>query len=472
MIDATRGVFYRAVIGMVLVACSFSAANVAAQTPAQEEAKQLRQEIKAQQVTLETQQRKLDELLSRLEALERGRPATPPAGVETGPGPQAAAAPVSPQQAAEFERDPVGDLNADRVRAGETPGSILLPGKGISLAIGGFVKTLAFYDTNAEGRGGVFFPATLGAGRDDRNGGAALSSELSRLTFDARSRVGDNRFRGYIEFDFNSGNFKLRHSYLSLDGNWGQILAGQYWSAFMDTQNLPDALSEPVLSGAPFARQAQIRYTWQFSGGRKWFVSIEDPESNDILAKEPLITRTAWPDIISAFSVAGERSHFQVAGLVRRLTIDENNQKDFGLTGWGIHASGHVKLGEKSKLTGDFTFGRAIGRYLLGLTPGGSAFVIPQNREIIPRDSYGAFSALRHQWNKPCRSTVGVGYASVETDSRQPDNALRSSLYGLSNLMCSVNRYVTIGGEYVYGRRWNRVGSLDNNRLMFGLQVF
>lgn len=88
-------------------------------------------------------------------------------------------------------------------------------------------------------------------------------------------------------------------------------------------------------------------------------------------------------------------------------------------------------------------------------------------------DSRGAGLAhLRHQWNSSCRSTAGAGYATDETDPRQPDSAFRASIFGIANYMCTVNRYFTLGFEYDYGRRWNRAGGLDSQRFMFGLQLF
>lgn len=101
------------------------------------------------------------------------------------------------------------------------PGSILLPGtEGVSLAIGGFIKNLTYYDTNAENRGAIFFPSSLGSARDDRDGGFADSAELSRLNFDARAKIGDASLRGYLEFDFNGGNLSWRLGYLSWDDKW------------------------------------------------------------------------------------------------------------------------------------------------------------------------------------------------------------------------------------------------------------
>ena len=56
--------------------------------------------------------------------------------------------------------------------------------------------------------------------------------------------------------------------------------------------------------------------------------------------------------------------------------------------------------------------------------------------------------------------------------SRLPDGALRASLFGLANVLCSASRFVTVGLEYNCGRRYNKVGSLDNNRFVLGMQIF
>lgn len=240
----------------------------------------------------------------------------------------------------------------------------------------------------------------------------------------------------------------------------------------MDLKTLPEGLAEPTLSGAIFARQAQIRYTRQFSRGLQWTVSVEDPESNDVVARIPILTRTAWPDFITTISANGERSHIKLGGLVRRITIDPDQGQDFGTTGWGVHLSSHVDVGSRDKLVGTVVYGRGLGRYMLGLLATSGAFVDIDNRAISTRDALGGVATIRHQWNSPCRSTAGAGYGTVENDPLQPDNALRASLYGMANLLCTVNRYITIGGEYVYGRRWNKVGALDNNRFMIGMQLF
>src|SRR5689334_25323281 len=56
-------------------------------------------------------------------------------------------------------RDRVDDLNADAVKGGAFPGSFMIPGTEVSLAIGGFIKAVGFYDSHASDRSPDFFPA-------------------------------------------------------------------------------------------------------------------------------------------------------------------------------------------------------------------------------------------------------------------------------------------------------------------------
>lgn len=444
-----------------------------AQPPASE-IQDLRRAISEQKKALDEQTRKLGELMDRLDRLEAAQPAATntaaPAGLPSR-DPAPPAPPQAPALALE-QRDSVGDINAGQIRRGEFPGSLLLPGpRGISIAMGGFIKTLGFYDSNAEGREALFLPSTLGAGRDDIDGSTSLTAELTRLNFDARGTVGKARMRGYLEYDFSGDLFKWRHGYLSLDVDSNQLLAGKYWSNFMDLGVLPEGLGEPTLSGAIFSRQAQFRYTRRL-GGNSLSVAVEDPLSNDIVAADPIQSRTAYPDLTASYSIRGEGAHLSISGLLRRITVDPDGEPDYGATGWGVNIGSHLDLGKRDKIAASLSFGRGIGRYMLGITPTSGAFVDIDQQTLSTRGNFGALAHLRHQWNSSCRTTVGAGYATVETDPRQTDSAFRASLFGIANYLCTVNRYFTMGFEYNYGRRWNRAGALDNQRFMFGVQLF
>ena len=106
-------------------------------------------------------------------------------------------------------RDRVGDLNADAVQGGAFPGSFLIPGTDVSLAVGGFIKALAFYDSDASDRSPDFLPGEDLVPNETAGGMYAMTAGLSRLFLDTRARTHRGDVRGYIELDFNASRFVL-----------------------------------------------------------------------------------------------------------------------------------------------------------------------------------------------------------------------------------------------------------------------
>jgi len=173
------------------------------------ELEQQKEELARQMRELREAQRKIEELEARILAVEafgtiEGSASKESPRAESATG-DLAASPVPSVVPA--QRDRVGDLNAEMIRAGEFPGSLELPGtEKISLAIGGFFKAVAIADSDAEAAGAAFLPAFLQTGREDVRGSFSIDSTLSRLFFDARSPVTFGNLRGYLEFDLNDGN--------------------------------------------------------------------------------------------------------------------------------------------------------------------------------------------------------------------------------------------------------------------------
>src|SRR5215475_3747435 len=114
-------------------------------------------------------------------------------------------------------RDRVGDLNADAVHGGVFPGSFRIPGTEVSLGIGGFIKAVAFYDSDANDRSSDFLPGEDLPPNEKGGGMYSMTAGLSRLFLDSRATTQRGDVRGYIELDFNgSAVLKLRHAYLRL----------------------------------------------------------------------------------------------------------------------------------------------------------------------------------------------------------------------------------------------------------------
>lgn len=260
-------------------------------------------QLQAQQQQLDQQAEELDRLIERLDEVERTA---------------AAAVPAAPPPTQGERRDDVGDLNSPGVMAGDFPGSYQIPGtRRVSLAIGGFVKTVAISDSNAEMMGADFLPATLGTRRADEEGAFSLDPTLTRIHFDARSPARTGQLRGYVEYDLNAGNdgslgVKLRHAYGAWTQEVGTLTAGHTWSTMMDPKCLPEGLTEPTVSGVIFSRQPLVRWSQALAPGTSMHLALEDPSSSDFSSDDSAVGQTSVPDAgrwgqVNACSIAVTR---------------------------------------------------------------------------------------------------------------------------------------------------------------------
>ncbi len=379
--------------------------------------------------------------------------------------------PVRAQTSSLEPRDTIGDLNT-QIREGSIAESIRIPGpRDISIRFGGYVKSVAYADSNQEAANEYFLPALLGVLRPDEDGQYRQSSNLSRLAFEADAPLGDNQIRGYLEFDFRD-DFTLRHAYLDWNSGKNALRAGQFWSAFMDLGALPEGVSEPTVSGAVLARQTQFRYARALTDNLQWTLSLEDPSSNDLYGEDPVFQRPTVPDLINTLTLRNpDIGHLRVGALLRRLEVSTGFGKDDAV-GWGANLSGSLKIGERDRLLGMAIVGDGLGRYLLGITPV-AAGSIDLDGQIRTRDNLGGYLGYQHFWNARFRSSVSVGYAEADNFSGQSGDAFSNSTFASVNLLYQINDHITAGLEYTYGQRENNDGSdLNNSRIMFGLQLF
>jgi len=386
----------------------------------------------------------------------------------------------APDASVPFRRDPVGDLNAAAVEAGEFPGSILLPGnEQISLAIGGFVKAVAIADSDLEGAGPIFLPALLGTARNDRDGNFGIDASLSRLFFDARSRYESGSFRGYLEFDANDRNdgsldFKYRHVYGAWINPHGTVTGGHTWSTLMDLKVLPNGLTEPTVSGPIFARQALVRWSQTLSERLTYHVAFEDPSSDDVFTSQPsALGRVSTPDVVGAVELAGDRGHFRIGAIVRTLEVDTGPDAEASADAWGVAVSGRRTFLDTDRLFFQAGYGEGLGRYLLGIPSTSGSAIDPADDQLVVRRNRGAMVGYEHAWDSKKSSSIVYGHAQSDRLTFQPLSEFKSSSFVLLNLMWKVLPQLSMGVEYQYGTRESFDGSsLDNNRLMFGVQFF
>lgn len=377
------------------------------------------------------------------------------------------------------KRDPVGDLNAEAIRSGTFPGSILIPGDGVSLAIGGFVKTVVIADSSLEGAGPIFLPAYLGTTRDDNDGNFSIDASLSRIYFDGRLDNESGAFRAYLEFDANgkndgSLNLNFRHIYGTWASDKGTLTVGHTWSKLMDLKVLTNALTEPTVSGAIFSRQPQFAWSQRLNDWLSYDVSVEDPSSDDIFTGQSSnLGRVSVPDVIGAIEAGTARQgHLRVAAIHRTLKVDTGANTEASDSGWGVSVSGHRPVLDSDRLFFQLVRGKGLGRYLLGIQSTAGAAIDPLDQLALRKNS-GGFLGYRRAWNERFSSVILAGRAKTEQlDFISPEEPENTSFF-LLNLTWQVMPQLTLGAEYQYGERENFDGSsLDNHRFMVGFQIF
>lgn len=406
---------------------------------AESDLESLKKEIAGQREKLAEQTRKLEEMEKRLdEAMETSRSPAGGTSAETGTtqATDTGAGKTTERSERPEPRDSVGDLNAAGIKAGEFPGSITIPGTGdVSLAIGGFIKTVAIFDSDAENMGADFLPATLGTRRPDQDGAFSLDATLTRLHLDGRAPVTRGRVRGYVEADLNSGNdgslgVKMRQAYGAWETDFGTLLAGHTWSTLMDLKILPEGLTEPTVSGVIFMRQPVISWSQPLNPQFTYHLAIEDASSNDVFSEEPSLGNTSLPDATAGLEFSpSDVGHLRLNGILRQIEIDTIGGGNDDAVGWGLALSGHLKVLERDRIVFSGVYGEGLGRYLLGIQSTAGAAIDPASNELSLRDNWGLMLSYAHPWTDVLRSTAMAGYAHADPLDWQAGDTFESSTY-------------------------------------------
>jgi hypothetical protein len=316
------------------------------------------------------------------------------------------------------------------------------------------------------------------SGNVDDTEHTGFSAKESRLNM--KYQKGD--VTGYVEVDFyggggnevatNSTSPRLRHAFIKT-GNW---LVGQYWTAFTPIKAFPEALDfgGPIV-GEVFVRQPQIRYT-----NGNFTVSIENPETwgdgdvgiNGVGGGQGAAgadVDETTPDLIAAYNFKGDWGEVQVAGLIRKVEVDDGYLSDTegdatfaGFSGesetaFAINVGGRLNVGERDDFRFQINHGES-GRYVgAGMVPdfvtdtdAAAVTVTPdlgdatQNYDVQPlkiEETTAYTMAYRHFWNNDWRSTVY--YGAAETDVSEIDR----SHWGL-NLIRQLSPGLTAGVEF------------------------
>ena len=325
-------------------------------------------------------------------------------------------------------------------------------------------------------------------GQFGSDGQAILSIKQSRFGVKGSNPVGNDTFEFKFEFDlYGTGvdagqtTMRVRHVY----GSWGNWLAGQTNTLFMDIDIFPNVVDYWGPNGMVFVRTPQIRWTPIHNGDNTFAVAIEKP-GNDIdvgqfarFEDQGLANFQAnneIPDITAQYRMVQGWGHLQIAGILRKLglenTINPANIVKRDDTGWGVDVTASIKVGDKDKVLLGFVTGAGIATFMndggVDMAP---TTVNPATADAKAVDLTGISAYFDHYWNSKWSSSIGYSYDEVDNLNGQNGSAFKKGDYFSANILHTPVDNILIGAELLWGKREDFNGNSGNDsRIQFSLK--
>lgn len=331
-----------------------------------------------------------------------------------------------------------------------------------------------------------------------QSGNTTMHGRTSQFGFKTLTRGADGKeITSHVEMDFFGGQTsntasaydpRLRHAYLTYNG-W---TAGQTTSLWRDADTEGNVIDSQGSIG--FLRQAQLRYTHNWTKSFSTALSVERPLSDTMIrttatavssettaasgfsSRSGTYGRATTPDIIANAKYEGSWGAVGVRGLYRDIKVRYSNS-DAGTQIYapskGAYGAGlNIKLNVygKSNIFGQVNGGKGVGRYFAEAA-GQSAFVDVQTagaEKMTLVKSRQFILGLQHYWSdawqsnivySTTRSTAPAGTydvpQSVNSTSTSPVAArFNKQLDHIHlNTIWSVTKELDVGAEYAYGAR-------------------
>jgi len=369
-------------------------------------------------------------------------------------------------------------------------------GSGRSIEIYGFAQ--ADYIQDITGRldpdwDDAFRPSKIcfdGACGED--GQASISVKQSRFGVKGTMPTGEGTAPLSFKFEFDlfgtgvdagQTTMRLRHFY----GEWGQILAGQTHSLFMDIDVFPNTIDYWGPSGMVFYRNVQIRWTPYKTDHSQFAIAIERPgndiDSGNIRTIEGLEgvdvrNDEEVPDLTAQYRHEGDWGHVLVGGILRKVgyelrTDPADRWTEGSETGWGINVGTAFNVLEKDAIRLQVVYGEGIASYMndggMDLAPSAdwqSSVVTDLEAEAVPLT--GVLAYYDHWWSDKWSSSIGYSFTEVDNTNFQDPGAFQKIDYASGNLLFYPADNLMFGAELMWGQRENNDGaSEDDVRFQF-----
>jgi hypothetical protein len=345
------------------------------------------------------------------------------------------------------------------------PGWWMIPKTNTQIKIGGYVKLDMIHDFNL-----INSPDFFDVSKIPTDGSKGESTHLhakeTRIFVDARTptKVGD--IRAYIEGDFygSGGSFRMRHAFVEIAG---KLLAGQWWSTFMDESIVPNTLDFEKPAAYAFARHAMVRYKQELSKDSYLAFAVEEPNTNAQTPTEPGKFESPLPDFTARYRITKPWGHIQVSAFAGKLVYRYATEETDDVTLFGANLSGQFNfLNNKEKIIYQVVYGPGVGRFRGGLAAG-----LDENGNLEALQEFGITVGLEHRWNSKFSSLLLYNRGEVDNTLGQPFNSIRSADYVAANLLWNFTERALAGVEYLWGLREDLDGADGTaNRIQFSVK--
>jgi DcaP outer membrane protein len=337
------------------------------------------------------------------------------------------------------------------------PGFFVLPGTQTMLRINGRLKTDLIFDPRPAGVQDAFIPSSIPIPQVTSTHNFTASIRQSRVSTDFRAPVSDwGTARMFMQFDFFGSNGattpRLRHFYAQLDN----ILMGQTSTNFMDPDARSDTLDFQGANSSVNVRSPQGRYSFPLGRGMSGSISVERPNSDIRFSQNgsAAVPITPAPDGALKFRYEAERGHLQFAGIFRELAVRlPNGGTQESAFGWGVNASGAMRVYSRDNVVYQVVYGNGISRYVRD-TGGRGLDAAPRTETDLTLKAlplFGPYVSYQHYWARSVRSNATFGFLQVQNTAFQPSNTYHKSTYSSGNIIWNTMGSLNFGAEFLYG---------------------
>lgn len=356
------------------------------------------------------------------------------------------------------------------------------PNHKYSLALGGFVALRASYDFDGISDNRDFIPYDIPLTADYNNRQQLMmDASTSRLYLKAMAHTETlGPVIVYIDGDFRGGSGensytpRLRSAYIAFCG----FTLGRDVTTFCDLTAAPTTIDFQGPNAYNFNFATLIRYEYAFADDHLMMgVAAEMPSVSGSYNNNYLQMRQRIPDIpiYLQYAWGADRdSHIRASGVLRNMYVrnvaDARNKRLFG---WGVQASGTIKLFPTLRLFMNGVYGKGITPYIQDLTGSGLDFLPSTSGDEIKVMPMWGWQAAA-QLNLSKRLFVSGGFSMVNVDKKDDfsfANEYKQGRYVFGNVFYSLTPRCTIAAEYLYGSRKNMDYNKNHaNRVSLQLQ--